>query len=174
MIKENLKAYLHKYFEIYKNYMGTYPTVPYNEDKISSLWFGEVDDEEYIQWMFKEKNEQTTFVGLEDELELTLPDAVKEFYNSFYFLQLQGFYNGECITFDDISDNRNILQDLRTCIFTREEKKYLQMGIYSNGDLPLCMEIETGEIVWTDYDCNNVGKIADSLDELLSKMTPMR
>lgn len=28
-------------------------------------------------------------------MDLVLPDAVKEFYNSYYFLQLQGFYNGD-------------------------------------------------------------------------------
>lgn len=174
MIKESLKAYLDKYFESYKNYMGTYPAVPYDEDEKSSLWFGKVDDEEYIQWMYKEKEEQTSFLELEDEFDLILPDAVREFYNSYYFLQLQGFYNGESVMLDNISDDRDILQDLKTCIFKLEEKKYLQMGIYSNMDLALCMEIDTGEIVWVDYDCNTTGKIADSLGELLNKMTPMR
>ena len=31
MLKECLKNYLDKYFECYKNYMGTYPVVPYDE-----------------------------------------------------------------------------------------------------------------------------------------------
>lgn len=38
MIKESLKEYLDKYFESYKNDMGTFPTVPYDEDEESSLW----------------------------------------------------------------------------------------------------------------------------------------
>ena len=174
MIKECLKTYLDKYFECYKNYMGTYPTVPYDEDEKSSLWYGEVDEEDYIQWMYKEKDRQTKFSELEDELDLVLPDAAKEFYNSYYFLQLQGFYNGENVSFDSISDCRDILQDLRNCIFEMKEKKYLHMGIYSNMDLALCMEIDTGAIVWVDYDCKNVEKIADSLEEFLNKMTPMK
>lgn len=174
MIKESLKTYLDKYFESYKNYMGTYPTVPYDEDEKSSLWFGEVDEEDYIQWMYKEKEEQTNFSELEAELGLVLPDAAKEFYNSYYFLQLQGFYSGESIMFDNISDNRAILQDLKTCILKIKEKKYLHMGTYSNMDLALCMEIDTGKIVWVDYDCDIVEKMADSLGEFLDKMTPVR
>lgn len=59
---------------------------------------GEVDEEDYIQWMYKEKEEQINFSELEKELNLVFPDAVKEFYNSYYFLELQGFYNGENIT----------------------------------------------------------------------------
>ena len=173
MIKECLKNYLDKYFECYKNYMGTYPVVPYDEYEKSSLWYGEVNDEDYIQWMFKEKNIETKFLELEDELELILPDAVKEFYNSYYFLQLQGFYNGESVRFNAISDNIDILQELRKCIFKINAKKYLDMGMYSSMDLALCMEVDTGAVVCVDYDCDNVEVIANSLEELLNKLTPM-
>lgn len=174
MIKESLKGYLDRYFESYKNNLGIYPAVPYDEDEESSLWFGEADEEDYIQWMYKERGTQINFSQLEAELNLVLPDAAKEFYNSYYFLELQGFYNGEHIGFDSVSDNRDVLQDLKTCIFQMKEKKYLHMGIYSNMDLALCMEINTGKIVWVDYERNNVEMLADSLGELLNRMTPMR
>ncbi len=174
MIKECLKSYLSKYFECYKNYMGTYPVVPYDEDEKSSLWYGEVNDEDYIQWMFKEKDIETKFSELEDELELVLPDAAKEFYNSYYFLQLQGFYNGESVHLNAISDCIDILQELRKCIFEINAKKYIDMGIYSSMDLALCMEVDTGVIVCVDYDCDKVEVIADSLEEFLNKLSPMR
>lgn len=153
---------------------GTYPAVPYDEEEKSSLWYGEPDEEEYIQWMYKEKDKQTDFSDLENEPELALPDAAKEFYNSYYFLQLQGFYHGESVNFDPISDSRDILRDLRTCIFEINGKKYLHMGIYSNMDLVLCMETGTGAIVQADYDSKNVEKLADSLEEFLDQMTPVR
>ncbi|MDE6602140.1 MAG: SecY-interacting protein Syd [Lachnospiraceae bacterium] len=50
----------------------------------------------------------------------------------------------------------------------------LHMGIYSNMDLALCMEIDTGTIVLVDYDCKNVEKIADSLEAFLDQMTPVK
>ena len=53
-------------------------------------------------------------------------------------------------------------------------KKYLHMGIYSNMDLALCMETGTGAIVQADYDSKNVEKLADSLEEFLDQMTPVR
>ena len=174
MIKESLKTYLDEYFESYKKYMGTYPTVPYDEDEESSLWFGEVKDEDYIQWMYKEKDEITLFTELENEIGEALPDSIKEFYNSWYFLQLQGFYNGESLLFDNISDSKDILNDLRDCIFTIEGRKYLQMGIYGNMCLALCIQLNSGEMVYVDYDCNKVEKLADSLDGILTNMTPMR
>lgn len=174
MIKECLKTYLDKYFECYKNYTGTYPTIPYEEDEKSSLWYGEADEEGYIQWIYKEKDRQTNFSDLEDALDLILPDAAKEFYNSYYFLQLQGFYHGESVRLDAVSDCRDILQDLKNGMFEMKDKKYLHMGIYSNMDLALCMEVSTGAIVWVDYDCENVEKLADSLEEFLNKMTPVK
>lgn len=169
-----LKKLLNKYFECYKNYMGTYPVVPYDEYEKSSLWYGEVNDEDYIQWMFKEKDKDTKFSELEDELDMVLPDTVKKFYNSYYFLQLQGFYNGESVCFNAVSDYIDILQELRKCIFEINAKKYLDMGIYSSMNLALCMEVDTGVIVCVDYDCDKVKVIADSLEELLNKLTPMR
>lgn len=48
------------------------------------------------------------------------------------------------------------------------------MGIYSNRDLALCMEIDTGAIVQADYDSKTVEKLADSLEEFLDQMTPVR
>lgn len=174
MIKESLKAYLDKYFESYKKYMGRYPVVPYDEDEKSSLWFGEMDEEEYIQWRYEEKGTQTDFSELEKELGLTLPNAAKEFYNSYYFLRLEGFYNGESVFFDDISENRDILHDLKSCIFENEGKKYIQIGIYSSMDLALCMEIDTGKIVSVDYDQDKVEAIVDSLEKMLNKMTPTK
>ena len=168
-----LKKLLNKYFECYKNYMGTYPVVPYDEYEKSSLWYGEVNDEDYIQWMFKEKDKDTKFSELEDELDMVLPDTVKKFYNSYYFLQLQGFYNGESVCFNAVSDYIDILE-LRKCIFEINAKKYLDMGIYSSMNLALCMEVDTGVIVCVDYDCDKVKVIADSLEELLNKLTPMR
>lgn len=66
------------------------------------------------------------------------------------------------------------MQDLRACIFETNGKKYLHMGIYSNMDLALCMEIDTGAIVQADYDSKTVEKLADSLEEFLDQMTPVR
>lgn len=176
MIKESLKAYLDKYFEMYKKYMGKYPTVPYDEEEESSLWFGEMDEDEYIQWMYKEKDTETNFSELEAELDLEFPDELKEFYNSYYFLQLQGFYNGEHLSFKDVSDNRNIAEDLY--ITKVKDKNYLYMGIYSSMDLDMCMEIETGKMVSVDYEADDneviVDVLTDSLEELLRKMSPVR
>lgn len=174
MVKECLKKYLDMYFELYKKHMGTYPTVPYDEDEISSLWIGEMDEEEYIQWMYKEKESETDFSTLESELGFLLPDELKEFYNSYYFLQLQGFYNGENVNFDNVSDCRDIVQDLKGYLSTIEGKKYMYMGIYSSMVLNLCMEIDTGKMVCIDCESENVELLTDSLGELIQNMTPTR
>lgn len=174
MIKDALKEYLAKYFECYKNFMGSYPKVPYDEDAVSTLWIGEADDEDYIQWMYKEKTAQTDFSQLENESGIILPDDAKEFYNSYFFLQLQGFYNGENIIFDGISDTGDILQDLKECIFETNGRKYLQMGICGGRDMALCMEIDTAKMVLFDSENEETEPLADSLGQLLRSMTPMQ
>ena len=81
--------------------------------------------------MYKEKESETDFSTLESELGFLLPDELKEFYNSYYFLQRQGFYNGENVNFDNVSDCRDIVQDLKGYLSTIEGKKYMYMGIYT-------------------------------------------
>ena len=171
MVKESLKAYLDKYFEEYMKYMGSYPVVPYDEEEESTLWFGEVDEEEYIQWKYKEKKIQTDFSQLEKEFGLILPEAAKELYNSYYFLKLEGFYHGESVFLDSISDNRDILNELKY-VFENESKKYIPIGFYSCMDLLLCMEIDTGKIVAVDYEIDRADIIADSLEKMLDEMIP--
>lgn len=169
MVKESLKAYLDKYFEAYMKNRGSYPKVSYDEDEVSSLWFGEMDEEEYIQWKYQEKTAQTDFSQLEKKFELILPDAAKEFYNSYYFLQLEGFYHDESVFLDNITENRDILQELKY-IFENESKKYIPLGLYGDMQLSLCMETDTGKIVAVDYENDSIEIIADSLEKMLDEM----
>lgn len=173
MVKESLKTYLDKYFETYMKNRGSYPMVPYDEDEESSLWFGEVNEEEYIQWKYQEKVTQTDFSQLEQEFGVRLPDAAKEYYNSYYFLQLEGFYNKELVFLDNITESRDILQELKY-IFENENKKYIPLGMYGDMQLSLCMEIDTGKIVAIDYDNDSVETVADSLEKLLDEMRPSK
>lgn len=173
MVKKSLKEYLDKYFEKYKESMGSYPKVCYDLDEETSLVFGEIDEEGYIQWKYQEKTEQTDFTELEQEFGIKLPESFKEFHNSYYFLCLEGFYHGESVYIEEIPESRDILEEL-TYIFENESKQYIPLGMYGNMDLTLSMEVATGKIVTVDYETDEEKVIADSLEQVLDEMVPVR
>lgn len=173
MVKESLKNYLDRFFEEYLEKMGEYPSVPFDEDNVSSLYFGEVDEEEYIQWKYAEKKEYTDFSHLEKKFGIKISDDIKELYNSYYFLELQGFWHNEHIYIEEITEHKDILAEFEYA-FENESKELIPIGIYGNMDLALCLEISTGNLIAVDYEDNSSNIMLGSLSNVLDEMTPLK
>ena len=173
MVKESLKNYLDRYFESYIEKMGSYPIVPFDEDEVSSLYFGEADEEEHIQWKYAEKKEYTDFSDLEKKFGVKIADDIKELYNSYYFLQLQGFWHNEYVYIEEITEYSNIPHKFEYT-FENESKELVPIGMYGNMQLTLCLEISTGNLIAVDYEGSIPNIILGSLSKFLDEMTPLK
>lgn len=172
MLKESLKMYLDKYFDFWIKERGSYPMVPFDSEEESTLYFGEVDKEEYVQWKYKEIEQKIDFDALEKKYGVELPLEIKEYYNSYYFLQLEGFINGKHISMTPIEESTDIIGMLE--YYLSEENGMIALGTYGEMDLQLSIELETGTIIAYDYEWESKSLIADSLTTLFNQMLPKR
>lgn len=173
MIKEELHRYLEKYVEFWKNERGSLPMVPYDEDCETKMYLGERDEDEYIQWNYKRKDKIIEFLPIEKKYDIKLHSDLKEYYNSYYFLQLEGFVDGRRIWLDPIDEERDILAELEY-IFENEGKHIIEIGVEGKSDLPLYFEINSGNVMIYDFENNDKKILADSLKELFAKLSPKK
>lgn len=86
MIHEILKEYLDKYFSMWKTENNSLPLIPYDEDKETVLYVGEENDDGDIQWKYRPADRTVDFSETEKKFSITIPQEVKEYYNSYWFL----------------------------------------------------------------------------------------
>jgi len=61
---------------------------------------------------------------------------LKEYYSTYYFLNLEGFYKGELVSIDPISDKSDIISELNYS-FENEYIDKVQIGRNGKSDFPI-------------------------------------
>lgn len=172
-MKEEVHRCLEKYFEFWAKERGSLPMVSFDKDCDIKMYVGEIDVEGYIQWNYKERNNIIEFSGIEKKYDIRLHNELKEYYNSYNFLQLEGFVDENLILIEPISDEKDILAELEY-IFENEGKDLIQIGIDGKSHLPLCYEVNDGNIIVYDYEKKYKKILSNSLKEFFSKLSPKK
>ncbi len=160
MIKQ-LQEYLEKYTSEWIENRGTYPMVPYDEEE-SRLYFGQVNEDDYIQWKYEKNDIEVDFSKIEQRLGYLLNNEVKEYYQSFLFLDLQGFFNGSLVVLYLIDEFTNI-ENLFLYGIENDLTYGIQIGHYGSMELPLYVNFKEGYLFTYDFEKEDECKICDSL-----------
>lgn len=186
MLKEVLKSYLEQFIEAEKEmYESPYSKVPYNEDEPSDLYVGEIDEDGWIGWQYAPADRVIDFSGLEKEYNIHIPEELKEYYNSYYFLSLDGFWeDGLNISLDEIDKTTDVLGNLRDALDDEAHGQMVPIG-EDGYNRSICVKIDSGQVIaydWefelNDLDPEDAGELqeetvlADSLSEFFSKLKP--
>lgn len=169
MLKEAIKAYLDQYFRMYKIEWNSFPTVSLEEeDRISTLYVGEEDEEGRIQWIYKPADIIVDFTELEKKHAIVIPYEIKEYYNSYWFFMFGATFENESIYFDSIDESSDIVLELDDW-FTHGVKDKIIIG-HGKWNAPLCVKVDTGEVIIWEEDSQRERVLANSLEELFRKM----
>lgn len=171
-MKDEMKNYMNKYIEMWKKERGTFPMVCFDEDLDTNLYFGKIDDEGYIQWTYKEKENIIDFSELEKKYDMILHKDIKEYYNSFCFIEIEGFFKGKSIYLDGVYDEEEIINNLEYS-FESEDKDMINIGMINPDSLALYFDNKSGNIIIYDYERNIKKILSKSFSELFNEMTPL-
>ncbi|MED3809006.1 SecY-interacting protein Syd [Priestia megaterium] len=115
------------------------------------------------------KEVDNNFEDVEKELNVQLHPDIKAYFNSYWFLELAGTYNGYDLVLNSVVPGIE-LQD-----FKQETKLYkaahhqlvnIPIGIESNG-LLLVVDNESGEVKLEDYERKSFERISENLSGLI-------
>ncbi len=87
---------------------------PVTEDVNSIIYEGEVDEEDYITWKPVENTTSHDLNQLEENLEVVFHKTIIEFFNSYWFAELDGFLNDIYIKFEAVLPNFELNSFRRT------------------------------------------------------------
>lgn len=190
MLKDVLKNYMDSYIKFYQKEFGTYPQVDAEmTEEPSVCFFGEKDEEGYIQWKYVEQPADIDFDRLEKERCVCVCDEVKQLYHSYLFLELQGFLDGSeggYISFDPVmEETQDLFFPSDESPAAEEYPNFILIGRHGKIDASLCVDIVTGKVYSWDlcddtYEFEQEGRfktpelLADSLTELLLRLSPVR
>lgn len=90
-MKETMRQYFERFFDMWKGFNGTYPQISYDPDIDNRLYIGKMDEEEYISWKPMEKDVPTDLTAMEEKYNVKFNKDIAEYFNTYWFLELMGF-----------------------------------------------------------------------------------
>lgn len=167
MLKEVLKKYIDAYYKVCEDDWKSLPKLPYDEDEPSNLYVGEINENGWIQWQYVPVDRIIDFSGLEEEYNIHFSEELKEYYNSYYFLYLYGFWNNRCIIFEKIDNTIDVLEEFGNVLDSNENLFIIGTD---SCNCSIGVKMDSGQVVLCDWENEEEFILADSLTEFFSKL----
>ncbi|KQU13163.1 Syd protein [Bacillus sp. Leaf13] len=143
------------------------------EELNSIIYEGEVDEEEYITWKPVEKTTSHDLKQLEENLEVISHKSIIEYFNSYWFADLDGFLNDFYIKLEEVLPNFELDSFLGTLKGYKSNHnnrlENIPLGIEGNG-LLVVIDNENGKVKLEDFERNSFEVISESIEALISKL----
>ncbi len=190
-MKEAFDSYFKKLEESCKKQNGCMPKVVYLENcDLHGIYIGgSLDSEGYAEWCPVLQNQFDGFDEVEKELGFKINEQVKQYFTTYWFMQMYGCYNGNSCYFNKIVPNTDIKKLILKSynsgnIDYMDPEKYFCIGDVDNQEYEDCglyVNNSTCQVVGIDWDgasdCDFTRPLSefmfivcDSLEELINKM----
>ena len=176
MIKDKIRNCLEENIILWQTETNSLPKITFDKYtyKTSNLYVGDPDTEGRIQWQYTPVSRILDFSDLEMENHVVLPQDLKDYYNAYFFLELHGFIDGECISFDPLDEMDDVLENLAYFMSGEEDERFgttdfIVLGIYGHTYPFGISKIGGGQVVAIMED-NEEYVLAESLYELFTRL----
>ncbi|MDM5186242.1 SecY-interacting protein Syd [Bacillus sp. DX4.1] len=172
-MKKIMQEYFERFVLKWNEFNGTFPQIPINEDLDTLMYIGQKDEEGYISWKPVEKNEYHDFKEFEEKLNVILHPDIKEYFNSFWFLEMIGWIEDYNINLFPVAPGVEpylFMERVQEYLLKERETIYIPIGFESNGML-LVINNNTGEIFIEDFETEKLQFLGISLKSLISQLS---
>lgn len=172
-MKQEFDDYFKRKYARWEQYKNSFPKISWDEDVPSFMYIGEIDNEGYIQWKAAPKAEIYDFSEVKEQYNVEIHPDIKEYFNSYWFLELTGSYKDYSIILEPVIPGiglKDFYHNLGEYYSSHENQlKYIPIGFESDGLLVL-VNNKTGEVLIEDHERGSYEKIAENLGELIKQM----
>jgi len=99
---------------------------------------------------------------------------LKEYFNTYWFLSLQGFYSSRLVNIEPVEPGKSILEFFEFMKQYEENNgrkfRYIQMGFISPEEMAIIFDNITGQILIENYETEEYEFLANSLAELINNL----
>lgn len=173
-MKKEMKNYFDKLINVWRGFNNSLPKVQFNEDALDTIYDGRADQDDYISWKPVEKNVVSDFKEVEQVLEVQLHQDIKEYFNSYWFAELAGFYKGYNLILEPVLPGIEINNFVIQLIGYKEahdgQLKNIPIGFEGENNFLIVIDNESGVVKLEDYECGKYEVIADNLEDLINNL----
>lgn len=173
-MKIALHDFFDKYIEMWKSFSGSAPRIAFDEDIQPMLYVSEMDENEYICWLPNSKDVVTDFSLIENDYNIVINQDIKDYFNSYWFLELKGFYNGTNVILEPVIPGKelnNFIQQLQGYYMIYNELSYIPIGFEANNNNLIVVNNADGRVYFDDLERKEKVYVAESLKEFISKIS---
>jgi hypothetical protein len=169
------KEAMERYFQMRKDVADEgldflFKTPVTNEDDNSIIYEGEVDEDEYISWKPVKMTVSIDFKSLEEEFETIFHSSIIDYFNSYWFADLDGFFKKHYIKLEPVLPNTEINSFRESMegykLNHGDRLENIPIGIEGNG-LLVVIENNSGRVQLEDFERGSFEVIADNIQELM-------
>lgn len=190
-MREAFETYFNKLDTRYRNEYGTHPKTVYLSkcDKKGIYISGTLDCEGYAEWLPVLQDEPIMFDDLEKEVGFKIHSDIKQYFTTYWFMQLAGKRGENHFSLQEIEPNTDIKVLVKNCL-KKGDIEYMKPGrfcaigdadIDGNQDCGLYVNNDTGEVICVNWDeagyydfekpfSETSFKVAESLKELIKNL----
>ncbi|MED1790092.1 SecY-interacting protein Syd [Brevibacillus laterosporus] len=172
-MKEIMSQYFDRFGKKWKEYNNTLPQIAWDEEVDPFIYLGEKDEYGYISWLPIEKETITNFKDFESNAGVVLHHSLKQYFNSFWFLELAGWIATYNINLHPVVPGIEPEKFLTGLIDYTETKggiiNYIPIGFEANGML-IVVDNNTGSVYIEDFETEEYEKISTSVEDLISQL----
>lgn len=144
---------------------------PYDEEVSHFIYQSDINNEDYVSWKPIEKAELTDLSSLEELIGGKIHNDLVEYFNSYWFMSLEGFYKNEYLYLFAVKPSKE-LEDI--LFFTKAYKEdnpqdnlHIPIGLMKDYETIL-FHNKTGLISKRDIETGNLTGLNITLNELIT------
>ena len=107
-IKEAMQIYFQMRKEVANEGLEFLFETPISSEDNLIIYEGKVDEDGYISWKSVEMTVSQDFTSLEDEFDIKFHKTIVDYFNSYWFADLGGFYKEYYLTLEPVLPNTEI------------------------------------------------------------------
>lgn len=156
---------------MWKGFNDSEPRIPYDESIAPILYIGEADEDEYIYWLPKNKDVITDFSVIEKEYNIVLNQDIKDYFNSYWFLDLKGFFRGTNVILEPVIPGKeldNFMQQLKGYYAIYNELRYIPLGVEVNNNNLIVVDNMNGKVYFHDMEVEKKQYVAENLGDFIN------
>lgn len=172
-IKEAMKKYFERRNAVYDQGAEILFKTPRIEEVSPFIYEGEEDEEGYTLWKPVEKNKTHNFTELENQLGIVFHPSIKQYFNGYWFADLDGFIGNHYIKLEPVLPNI----ELDSFVYMVKDYKenhhhpleHIPLGMEGNG-LIVVVDNQHGTIQLEDVERKSFEFLADDLAAVISRL----
>lgn len=160
----------------YKKTSQGLPMAPKVEVNDNRIFIGEVEEEGWSRWKPIIKDYEEEFEEIEKLLNADVNKDIKEYFNSYWFIQLEGTFKKWDINLQPVIPGVELKEFVKKLKEYIEEHNgntnYIPIGSEDDTGFIILLENRTGRIMKENYETGSIRTIAENMCELIDNLKP--